>query len=265
MMRESVKKTGLLIIGILLIGAVFSVPARADSDETPPQQPTVFPTPTADVDGRIQYIIQKDDTFFRIAAIAGLTVEELYAMNGIQSGDLAIPGTILLLDIISTPTPMGSSEETQISPTPTPVFGVGEVCVFIFEDENGNARIETGESALAGAQISIASTDGEVVGEHTTDDAVEGHCFVDIGNGDYNVSAAVPDQFNPTTTMNLGFHLNAGDIKYIEFGAQRSGAISIGGDEVGDGRSTWMGVLGVVLLLAAAGVGTYAVRFSRRP
>lgn len=224
-----------------------------------------FVTPTPGPDGRIIYIVQEGDSLWTIAALSGKTVEELMALNGIQPGDYLTPGAQLLLGlggpVLPTAEPEARPTATFVPPTPTPVFGTGEICVLLFLDVNGNARLDAGESGLAAGQISIAEPSGTVAGEHTTDGSPEGFCFVGLPNGDYNVSAAAPQDHNPTTAMNVPVRLAPGEVKYIEFGAQASAALGGGG---GGSRSTFMGVLGVGLLAMAAVLGYFAARYSRR-
>src|SRR3972149_316007 len=134
----------------------------------------------------------------------------------------------------------------------------------VYLDENGNTRLDPGEGPLVGGQVSIADTTGAVAGEHTPDDTPEGYCFSELKNGDYNISAAVPAGYNPTTAMNLPLHLDPGDTGFVEFGAQPSAALRQPGSEGRDQVSTLMGIFGVVLLLAAGGLGYYASRYGKR-
>ena len=247
---------------------------RAENNPKPALQPTPFLTPTPRQDGKVVYLVQEGDSLWRIAAIAGITLEELMAMNGIQPGDYITPGMELELGVggpaIATAAPFDAqATPTQDILTPTPVVGSAEICIMLFKDENGNGRLEEGELPLAGGQISVVDVNGIVAGEVTTEDLSDeedpvGHCFPEVMSGDYNVSAAVPPEYNPTTVLNVPVSLNPGDIKYLQFGAQPSSSIggSLGTDD-GD-RSTVLGLLGVLLLISAGALGYYASRISRR-
>ncbi len=230
-------------------------------------QGTGFVTPTPGPDGKIIYIVQQDDALWTIAALSGKSVEELMALNGIQPGDYLNPGMQLLLGVAGpaqpTAAPQARQTATRPAPTPTPVFGTGEICILLFLDANGNARLDEGETALPGGQISIAEPSGIVAGEQTTGAEAEGFCFEGLQNGDYNVSAAAPQDHNPTTAMNIPVRLMPGEIKYIEFGAQASAAIG-GGSGGGGSRSTVLGIFGVGLLLAAGVLAYFAARYNRR-
>jgi hypothetical protein len=251
----------ILAAGALLL-ALAAASASAGSGIA---QGTGFVTPTPGPDGQIIYIIQENDNLWTIAALSGKSVEELMALNGIQPGDFLNPGMQLLLGVAGPALPTGAPEAqptvTRPPMTPTPVFGAGEICVLLFLDANGNARLDEGEAALPGGQISIAEPSGIIAGERTTGTEAEGICFQDLANGDYNISAAAPQDHNPTTAMNIPVRLAPGEIKYIEFGAQASAALGGGG---GDSRSTALGIFGVGLLLAAGALGYFAARLNRR-
>ncbi|MCK5053655.1 MAG: LysM peptidoglycan-binding domain-containing protein [Anaerolineales bacterium] len=247
---------------------------RAENNPKPALQPTPFLTPTPRQDGKIVYLVQEGDSLWRIAAIAGITLEELMAMNGIQPGDYITPGMELELGVGGPAIATAAPFDAQATPThdiltPTPIVGSAEICIMLFKDENGNGRLEEGELPLAGGQISVVDVNGIVAGEVTTEDLSEeedpvGHCFPEIISGDYNVSAAVPPEYNPTTVLNVPVSLNPGDIKYLQFGAQPSSSIggSLGADD--GSRSTVLGLFGVLLLISAGALGYYASRISRR-
>jgi len=261
-----------IAIGIVLVASaivasatIATRPAFANSaraERAPLLQPTPFQTPTPNSDGAILYTVLDGDSLWRIAAIAEISVEELMALNGIQSGDFISPGMELVLgSIAATPVPLAS-------PTPTvqagPLVGTGDICVLLFTDDNGNARLDEDEMPLQEGQVSVVDRDGRVQGEHTTDDNLDGFCFAELEDGDYNVSGAVPPNYNPTTSMNVPVRLAPGDIKFVQFGGQPSAAIlQIRGSE--DEGSTLLGVLGLALLAGAGIVGFYAFRAGRTP
>ena len=245
---------------VVVVGLALVIPERTEG--APLLQPTPFLTPTPNSDGAILYTVLDGDSLWRIAAIAEISVEQLMALNGIQSGDFISPGMELVL---------GSMVATRVpppSPTPTvqtgPLVGTGDICVLLFNDGNGNARLDDGELPLPEGQVSVVDRDGKVQGETTTDDNPDGFCFSDLEDGDYNVSGAVPPNYNPTTSMNVPVRLEPGDTKFVQFGGQPSGAIlQVRGSE--SEGSTLLGVLGLSLLAAAGIVGFYAFRAGRTP
>lgn len=268
-MARMLYRTVLIIIMLnsIALGFVLIQPASADLYTMPPKQPTPFLTPTPGPDGKIIYIVQEGDTLWDIAAIAGITIEELMSRNGIQPDDYITPGMQLELGLgvplVPTFEPGFEPTETPIPVSPTPLIGTGEICVLLYLDENGNAQLEEGEGPLPNGQISVADVSGAVAGEHTTDLEPEGHCFTDLMFGDYNVSVAIPPDHNPTMGMNVPVRLAPGDIKHVSFGAQPSSAAqgNLGGGE--SDRSTLMGLLGVVLLLAGGVLGYFTTRLVR--
>lgn len=250
--------------------------ARAEASDGPVGrlQPTAFPTPTPGPDGRIIYRVVEGDSLWRIAAIAGLSLEELMAMNGIQPGDFISPGMELELGIGGPAQPTAAQPGVQSatatpSPTATPLVGTAEICVLLFQDENGDGRLDENELALEGGQVSVVDIAGIVAGEYTTEALLDqedliGYCFTGLESGDYNVSAAVPPGYNATTSLNAPVAVQPGDIKYLQFGAQPSSALLSGEGPDGSGRSSLLGFIGLILLAAAAGLGYYASRLSRR-
>jgi hypothetical protein len=236
--------------------------------EAAPEYQAQFQTPTPMPDGRIIYIVQEGDSLWTIAALSGLSVEEVRALNGIQPNDFISPGMELILGLGGPAQPteavIPEASPTPLQATPTPLVGTGEVCVLLFIDQNGNARWDEGEPALVEGQISVADINGVVVGERATDENPEGYCFTDVLFGDYNVSAAVPEGYNPTTAMSVPIRLQPGDIKYVDFGAQPSAALAGITTSEEDQPSALLGVIGVVLLLAAGGLAYYATRYGRK-
>jgi hypothetical protein len=258
-----------LLVGLIgLTPILFAGFASKHPVEAAPESQTQFQTPTPMADGRIIYIVKEGDSLWTIAALSGLTVEEVRALNGIQPNDFISPGMELILGLGGPAQPteavIAETSPTPLQTTPTPLVGTGEVCVLLFVDQNGNARWDEGEPPLIEGQISVADVDGIVVGERATDENPEGYCFIDVLFGDYNVSAAVPAGYNPTTAMSVPLRLQPGDIKYVDFGAQPSAALAgITADE-NERPSTLLGVIGIVLLLAAGGLAYYATRYGRK-
>jgi hypothetical protein len=261
----------LILFGLATLAVLVTLPAYAGAPADRRLQAGQFATPTPGPDGKIIYIVKQDDTLWVIAARAGLTVEQLRALNGIQANDFITPGMKLILGLGGPAQPtQGAAGPPSPTPPPltaTPAFGTGEMCALLFDDVNGNGRLDVGEPPLAGGQVSIADATGKVAAEFTTKAELDANgdpqsqCVPDLPSGDYNVSAAVPAEYNPTTSMNVPVRLDPGDTRYVEFAAQASSAIASG---AGGSRSTILGLLGLVLLVVAGGLGYYASRFGRR-
>ena len=271
---KSIRLLVLIALPALALFLGFVLPAHAVSDGAPKAQMTDFPTPTPGPDGRIIYIVQQGDSLWRIAAIAGISVQELAVLNGIETDTVLSPGTRMELGVAGPPQetqePLEEGEPTPtgIDATATPISGTGEICILLFEDVDGNGRLDDAEVPIEGGQISVTSLTGTVVGEHTTvidplDEDLVGYCFTEVENGEYNVSAALPEDFNATTVRSLPVRLSPGEIAYLQFGAQSSTALIRLNEGSGAG-STMLGVLGVIFLLLAGILGYFAYRSSRR-
>ncbi|MCJ7678129.1 MAG: LysM peptidoglycan-binding domain-containing protein [Anaerolineales bacterium] len=272
-MRSIARAIALSVPVLLLAALAMRVPASAGGSARPDSQAGSFATPTPGPDGKIVYIIQEGDTLWVIAARAGLSVEQLRALNGLAINDFIVPGKPLLLGFAGPAQPTAAAGEaptpTTPPPTPTPVFGTATICALLFVDQNGNARLDAGEPPLGGGQVSIADVSGRLAEEfstqveYTEDNLPLSHCIADLQTGDYNVSAAVPPDYNPTTVMSIPVRLDPGDTRYVEFAAQPSAALVNSGDGGGT-RSTALGLLGLLLLAAAAGLAVYAARLGRK-
>ncbi len=273
--RSLLLATALLFFGLFAIfnarGA--AVPASA----APALQLTAFLTPTPAPDGRILYTVQQDDTLFRIAAVAGMTVEELMALNNLDPDDIIRPGDVLLLGLggpalQATETPAGvlpTVDPANLPPTPTSGPGTGTVCIFLYDDVNGDATRQEEEVAVPEGAISLSNRSGTVSIQAETipgpaDPANEDPpriCIEELLEGEYIVYVAIPEGYNPTTSLNKSFSLLEGDITFIDFGAQISteGQVELA-EQIPEegGRSPLLGIVGGVLLLAGIGLAVLA-------
>lgn len=253
-----------VLLMILLAIAIGSSPASAS-----PAEPQAVFTPTADADGRILYIVQPNDTCLSVALrFLNGDVNRLRELNMLDEACTLRENQKLLIGTYAEPTvtPGPSPTPTLALPTPTPFDGNGEICIFLFNDINGNALAEDFELAIFGGAVSISDTKGEVSLTGETEDGgdtgYEPVCFPDLPENEYNISVGPPEGYNPTTVMNFTLKLTAGDRSVIDFGAQPSSfgqpvPVSEGG------RSPVMAVIGVFLLLGGILLGVYFL-FLRR-
>ena len=169
-----------------------------------------------------------------------------------------------------TPMPATATATTppeQITPTLTQMPGLAEICVVLFHDLDGNGRRTTGEDYLYGGEVSINDRSGSVSRTGTTvagdPDLVTPFCFVDLPSGSYNISIAIPDDFNPTTVTNYPLDVRAGESATIDFGAQL--AEQPGAETAGDTvtRIPFLGIVGAVIMLAGIGLGIYMWRTNK--
>jgi len=168
-------------------------------------------------------------------------------------------GQELLLGVVAatTPTVGITTTPTPALPKATPYNGNGDICVYLFNDINGNTLVDSGETAIAGGAVSLTNRSGDVSKTGTTDGSGNPLCFNSLPEGDYNISMAPPEGYNSTTTMNYPLKLKAGDSDTVDFGAQASAKITETSSDPGSQRSPLLAVLGAALVLAGAGLGIY--------
>jgi len=263
----------LLAFPLLLLA--ISLPAKAS-----PAAQVEFPSPTPGPDGRILYIVQAGDSCFRIQALYGVTVDQILALNP-QLGDCTLlrEGQELMLGIggpaalSPTPGPSPTLEPPTITPTPPP--GTTEICVLLYDDINGDALRQETELGIAGGAVSVSNTAGTYSETKTTvaevdPDTLEpvNTCFTDVPQGEYNISVAVPDNYNPTVELTYTFAVKAGDRAFVPFGAQSQTETAMeaapeNGNDNG-ATSPIFGILGGLLLLGGLGLAWYAFQ-QRKP
>lgn len=226
--NENLQRIGLLVVVIItiILGMVMllgSSPVRAErSLYSPPLQVPIY-TPTPLPDGRIIWIVKEGDSLTTISLITGVSEPDLRGMNNL-TGDIIYVGQELLLGFggpaeeIITPGPMPTPTPVIASPTPEP--GTGNLCVLLFDDRNGDSLRQEEEPSLAGGAISISNREGTASETVETTSGFEADCFEYQPEGEYMISIAVPEGYNPTTNTTYQLTLNAGDVTYVDFGAQ---------------------------------------------
>jgi len=256
---------GLGLAGLFVLLAGLSLPVQA----APLFQLTAFPTPTADADGKIFYIVQEGDTLWRISAITGVSVDQLRALNKLGLDQAIVPGQKLLIGMggpaSATLVPGGSQPtETALSATATPLPGWGILCVLLYHDQNGDAVRQLEEPAISGGAVSISNASGSVSKTGETANSVPGVCFEEIPEGEYSVSVALPEGYNPTTYTTHSVTVLPGGQNKMSFGAQpnleKAEEIRVipSPSTPPSKKSPILGFLGGAILLIGLGLGVYA-------
>ena len=100
-----------------------------------PNMQQTDPTATPLIDGRILYIVKAGDNCFRVAALHGITIEQLRQLNKELDENCSLTeGQELLISIVSiVGTPTAGPSPTPLPPTvtPTPFTGTTEICVLL--------------------------------------------------------------------------------------------------------------------------------------
>ncbi len=259
---------GLWIILILLIGMALST---TNAVAAPRAQGFVTATPGPD--GRILYTVVEGDNCGQVALLHGITVQQLRNLNSRLDENCTLTiGQQLVVGLASNePTPGPAPTLPPPTPTSTPVDGTTEVCVLLFDDANGDAFRQETEFGIEGGAVSLTNLNGSYSQQQNTlstfdPDTLEPDrtCFLDVPQGEYNVSMAVPDDYNPTMVLSYTLTVRAGDRASIDFGAQsKTITVSESVEENAGGRSPILGIFGFLLLLGGAGLGYYAWRSSQ--
>jgi len=254
-----------LILILLFIGMTLPAAAAPNAQG--------FVTNTPGPDGRIIYIVVEGDSCLQIALNHGITEAQLRQFNTrldaactLTIGQQLVVG---LAPINIAPTIASTATPAAPALSATPFTGTTEVCVLLFNDMNGDALRQETEFGIDGGAVSLTNLNGSYSQTQTTSSAVDPDtgepiraCFEDVPQGQYNVSMAIPDGYNPTMLASYTLDVKAGDRASIDFGAQsKTVTINEPVDEQGGGnRSSILGILGFLLLLGGIGLGYYAYR-----
>jgi len=268
---------GLSVALLALLLMTTNLPAQA----SPVAQLTVFPTPTPGPDGKIIYIVQTGDTLWRISAITNVSIEQLRTLNKLGPDDPIKPGDKLVIGFAGPsavePTPGASPTPPPQLPTGSAQPGWGVLCILLYNDLNGDALRQEEEPSIPEGAISVGDRLGKV---SLTADTPSGGvtdeffptpeelgytCFEELPEGEYNVTVAVPEGYNPTTILNQIVNLFAGDETYLAFGAQANIETLEETAIIPESprKSPVLGLLGGLMLLLGVGLGLYAAVLRR--
>jgi hypothetical protein len=230
-----------------------------------------FVTATPGPDGRILYTVVAGDSCLQVALLHGISVQQLRQFNTRLDQDCTLSvGQQLVVGLASASGPTPGPAPTLPSPTvtATAVSGTTEVCVLLFEDMNGDALRQETEFGIEGGAVGLTNLNGSYSQTKNTSSATDPDtlepvrtCFLDVPSGEYNVSMAVPDEYNPTMLLSYTLTVKAGDRASVDFGAQSKTITVNEPTDTQDGnRSSLLGIFGFLLLLGGVGLGYYAYR-----
>jgi LysM repeat protein len=254
-----------VVLGLLLIP---HMAVDLSVQAAPPAQIPIY-TPTPGPDGRIIYIVQANDTLLGISLLTGVSLDKLRGLNNLTS-DTIFEGQEIMLGMggpdEATPTSGPTPTPTPILPTPSPEPGQGTLCIMIFNDLNGDAIRQDGETSIPDGAINFGDSIGAVSESAKSGSSDEPLCFENLPEGSYTISVAVPEGYNPTTQNTYELALQAGDVTYINFGAQANSQTLAEAPTVpaqAGSRSPLLAILGALFLLAGLGVAIFASRNMR--
>lgn len=263
-----------LFIASFVVAAALAALAPSQAAAAPLFQSTPLPLPEPGPDGRVLYTVLPGDSPWLIAGKFNIPIEQLRILNNWSADRVLFEGETVILAIVSTDaTPTdGATPEVAATNTPEAGPGTGTICVLLFDDVNGDALRQETEFGIAGGAASVsertglASRTGDTLAQTDADGLPIPVCFQDLPSGEYTVSVAAPQGYNPTTAQSITIRLSAGDETSLNFGAQpgSSSGFNLLAPEEGGPPSLLMGLLGVVLLLTGGGLAVYSWQLSRR-
>jgi LysM repeat protein len=230
-----------------------------------------FMSATPGPDGRILYTVVSGDTCSQVALLHGITETQLRQFNSRLDPDCSLTvgqQLVVGLSALAGPTAGPAPTLPPATVTTTPVSGTTEVCVLLFDDMNGDALRQETEFGIEGGAVSLTNLNGSYSQTQNTSSATDPDtlepvhaCFVDVPGGEYNLSMAVPDEYNPTMLLSYTLTVKAGDRAEISFGAQsKTLTVSEVTEPQEANRSSLLGIFGFLLLLGGAGLAYYAYR-----
>ena len=254
-----------IIIGVFFFSSLIFMPFLA----TPASAQVYFYTPTAEANGNIYYVVKENDTCDTIALLNNVSIDVLRSLNNLDLDQCRFlqVGQKLLLGIVPTQaaTAGPSPTPTVYLPTPLPEKGYGTICVYLYDDVNGNALAEIDEitdTGLAGGEVSVINKEGDYSKTGTTLSTGEAICFENAPEGEYTVSMAIPNGYNPTSSQIYTISLKAGDTSTIDFSAQAGSLLKIVNDEQ---KPSWfLAVIGGLILVAGLILALYVKFFLRK-
>ncbi|NJC94748.1 MAG: hypothetical protein C3F07_21130 [Anaerolineales bacterium] len=265
-MKKQIVFPGLFVLLLLFAGMALTANGASAAPDL-----QGFVTSTPGPDGRIIYIVVEGDNCGQVALLHGITVPQLRQFNTRLDQDCTLTvGQQLVVGLVpqAAPPTVGIPTPTLPAVTPTPFTGTTEVCVLLFDDLNGDALRQETEFGIEGGAVSLTNLNGSYSQTLNTTSAVDPDlvepirsCFEDVPQGEYNVSMAVPDGYNPTMSLSYTFTVKAGDRASIDFGAQsKTATLGEPTEPTETNRSPFLGIFGILLLLGGIGLGYFAYR-----
>ena len=258
----------MLLLAVALVITGFGAIFVGAADAAPENQVPIY-TRTPGPDGQIIWVVKANDTLLSISIISGIPVEEIISMNNLTT-ETIFEGQQLVLGLggpaEETPTPGPTPTPTEPLPTFTPQPGFGTLCIILFDDRDGDSIRQEIEESIPNGAISLADRSGAVSESTTTGSGLDYQCFEDLPEGDYMISVAIPEGYNPTTESDFEIGLNAGDETFINFGAQAN-AETLAQEQIvpapEGGRSPILGIIGIIFLVGGVVVAFLALRGTR--
>jgi len=216
------------------------------------------PTPTPNAQGVNEVLVESGDTLWSIAARAGITLDELLALNPslnrnsfIGWGDRIVVGQSSGSDagaapVSAEPEPAAEAvevaeavepapeesaaeaetvaeEAVEVAPTAEPQAtatpSTGSICLLAFDDANSDGIYNSGESLRPAVAFTLAK-DQAVVSNYITDGVNEPFCIEGLEPGNYRISRSVLPNEIATNGTDWGASIIAGAPQQFDFGSR---------------------------------------------
>jgi LysM repeat protein len=266
--------------------AVVAAPTQASPTGAPattaPTAAPATPTPATEVAGAAAgpeafppgsetYTVEPGDALWTIAARAGMTVDELRALNNI-TGNNIFAGQVLLLRPAAPPPPTSTVEAPPPTTAPTVVAAApsrpqlagvpGTLCITVFGDSAADGQRDAEDELeppppLSLALLRLEAGQEQAVGGFRSGESVEAQCFPDLQPASYRLALTTPSGYVVTTAPRTELAILPGDQIYLEIGLAPQAAATKHGD-----RRQQVALAGGILaaLLAAYGGLMFAYR-----
>jgi LysM repeat protein len=262
------------------------------------QQPQTQPA-TPDATGSVVHTIVAGDTLFALSIQYDVPLDQIYQLNGLNSQSLLSIGQKVIIkggagapaaqptaapqaQPTVAPTQAGtqpapdataaataSSEQPTAEPTEVAVNTASQLCVFAFEDANGDGLRDEGEGAVPDVVFTVIDSQGTNTDEYTSAADGEAHCFTDLMPGQYKVNVKPAPGTVATSDKLWNVSLTSGSTVDVNFGSRSGeGGGSVPDNSAGSAGSTsggsnigslLGGAVGLVLLLAAGVIGAFVI------
>lgn len=181
-------------------------------------------TATPDAEGVIYSEVRPNDSLWAIAARAGITLEELLALNNISEDEIIQPGQQLIIGYGTPPaTETSPALPTLTLPPPTPTRTAvppppTAICLVAFDDLNKDGIHDSDEPLKAAVAFTIFNEDS-VIDNYVTDGVSEPYCLQNLTSGDYKVTRSFRPNEVLTNEGDWVITLHRGDVVHLEFGS----------------------------------------------
>ena len=288
---------------LVILGAQPTATAQPQAQPQPaatqPPQAQPLPAATADATGAVAHIVIAGDTLFGLSLQYNVPIEQIYQLNGLNSQSILSIGQKIIVkggagapaaqptaapDAQPTAAPAQAgtpsapeagaataappAEQPTVAPTAV-ANAISQLCVFAFEDANGDGLLDEGEAAVANTKFTIIDSQNSPVTDYLSTDDNAPHCFSDLPPGQYKVNIRPAPSATATSDKLWNVSLTSGSTVDVNFGSRGGeGSSSTTTNETNATSSTGGGsniggllggAIGLVLLLAAGVIGAFVI------